>query len=156
MLLKNATNLLLKSKKTIAVAVSCTGGLISHYLTNISGSSGYFKLGLVLYSSQAKSEILKIKEKEIKIHGAVSKRVAFLMAKNVKQLAKTDIGVSTTGIAGPTGGDTNKPIGTVFIGITCKNSTLVKKFCFKGSRLSIKNQTKNKTLLLIKKCLLKT
>jgi nicotinamide-nucleotide amidase len=107
--LKDVTNLLLRNKKTIAVAESCSGGLISHSLTNISGSSKYFKLGIVLYSNQSKSRILKIKEKEIKTHGAVSQRIAYLMAKKVKQLAKTDIGVSTTGIAGPTGGSPKSP-----------------------------------------------
>ena len=151
--LKDVTNLLLRNKKTIAVAESCSGGLISHSLTNISGSSKYFKLGIVLYSNQSKSRILKIKEKEIKTHGAVSQRIAYLMAKKVKQLAKTDIGVSTTGIAGPTGGSPKKPVGTVFIGIANKNSVRVKKFHFKGNRLKIKNQTKNKALLLIKQCL---
>ncbi|MDD5006154.1 MAG: CinA family protein [Candidatus Omnitrophica bacterium] len=153
MLLKKVAELLLKKKLTIAVAESCTGGLTSHSLTNINGSSKYFKLGLVLYSNQAKSGILKIKTSEIKKHGAVSERIAFLMAKKVRELAKTDIGISSTGIAGPSGGSRKKPVGTVFIGIACKNCVVVRKFNFKGTRLQIKNKTKNKTLLLIKTCL---
>lgn len=153
MLLKEVTKLLLKKKLTIAVGESCSGGLICHTLTNISGSSKYFKLGLVLYSNQAKSKILKINPVDIRKHGAVSEKIAFLMAKKIKELAKTDIGISTTGIAGPGGGSRKKPVGTVFIGIACKNCAIVRKFNFKGTRLQIKNKTKNKALLLIKRCL---
>lgn len=153
MLLKEVTKLLLGKKLTIAVAESCTGGLISHTLTNISGSSKYFKLGLVLYSNQAKSTILKISSKQIKRFGAVSEEIAVLMAKRVKKSAKAHIGISTTGIAGPSGGSKTKPVGTVFIGIAYKNHTSAKKFRFKGTRSEIKNQTKNKALLLVKQCL---
>jgi len=153
MLARKIAKLLLDKKMTIAVAESCTGGLISHTLTNISGSSKYFKLGLVVYSNQEKSKILKINNKQIKRFGAVSKETALLMAKRVKELARVDIGISATGIAGPSGGSKSKPVGTVFIGIACKNHVSAKKFLFKGTRLEIKNQTKNKALLLVKQCL---
>jgi len=155
MLLKEVTKLLFKTKKTISVAESCTGGLISHSLTNISGSSKYFRLGLVLYSNHMKSNMLKISPKMISKFGAVSKEVALLMAKNIKAVADTDIGISATGIAGPLGGNKTKPLGTVFIAISYKNKSLVKRFHFQGNRLQIKNKTKNQALLLIKKCLKK-
>ena len=155
MSLKETHSILLKHRKTIAVAESCTGGLISHTLTNISGSSSYFKLGLVVYSNESKSKILNIPHKQISRFGAVSKEVAFLMANNVRKLAKTDIGIATTGIAGPTGATKKKPIGTVYIAISHKHSTKVKKILFRGSRTQIKNKTKDRALSIIKECLKK-
>lgn len=154
MKLKQIPKLLLKSRKTIAVAESCTGGLISHALTNVSGSSNYFKLGLILYSDNAKSKILKIRKADISRFGSVSKEIAILMAKKVKSLTKTDIGLATTGFAGPKGGNINNPIGTVYIALAYKNSVTVKKLKFIGKRIQIKNKAKNKALSLIKECLL--
>ena len=153
MLLKQVSKLLLKNKKTISVAESCTGGLISHALTNISGSSKYFKLGLVLYSNSAKSKILKIKKEDLSRFKAVSKETVILMAKRIKSLAKTHIGLATTGFAGPKGGDKRNPVGTVYIALIHKNSILVKKFKFSGTRTQIKNKAKNKALSLIRQCL---
>jgi nicotinamide-nucleotide amidase len=153
MLLNQVAKLLLEKRLTIAVAESCTGGLLCNSLTNISGSSKYFKLGLVLYSNQQKSKILKINEKEIETYGAVSKKISLALANKVKEMANTDIGVATTGIAGPTGATKDKPVGTVFIAIACKNFVNGGRFNFKGTRLQIKNQAKNKALLLIKQCL---
>lgn len=153
MSLKEIVNLLLKNKKTIAIAESCTGGLISSALTRLSGSSKFFKLGLVVYSNQAKSRLLNIYPRDISRFGAVSRRIALLMAKGVKKLAKTDIGISTTGIAGPAGGSKKKPVGTVFIALAYKNSVWVEKFKFIGTRTQIRIKTKNKALSLIKRCL---
>ncbi|MBL7197271.1 MAG: CinA family protein [Candidatus Omnitrophica bacterium] len=153
MLLKEIAKLLLKNKKTLAVAESCTGGLVSHTLTNISGSSKYFKLGLVLYSNNAKSEILKIKKEDIRRFGAVSEKTAILMAKKIKSLANTHIGLSTTGFAGPKGGNKRNPVGTVYIALAYKNSIFIEKFKFNATRTQIKNKAKNKALLLIKQCL---
>ena len=153
MLLKEIANILLQNKKTVAVAESCTGGLISHALTNISGSSKYFVLGLALYSNEAKSQVLKIKEDDIKRFGPVSEKIAILMAKRVKEFALTDIGISTTGIAGPTGGTKKNPVGTIYIALAYRSSIFVKKFKFGGTRIQIKNKAKNKALLLIKQCL---
>lgn len=153
MLLKEVAKLLLKNKKTIAIAESCTGGLICHELTNISGSSKYFKLGLVVYSKQAKSKLLKIKKQDLNRFGVVSKKITALMAQSVRKFARTDIGLATTGIAGPSGGSKKNPVGTVYIALAFRNSIFVEKFKFKGSRTQIKNKAKNKALLLIKQCL---
>jgi len=152
-MIKEIARILLKNQKTIAVAESCTGGLIAHTLTNVSGSSKYFKLGLVLYSNEAKSRVLKIKNVDIKRYGAVSRKIAMLMAKEVKDLARTHIGLSTSGIAGPTGGSKKKPIGTVYIALAYDNLLSVRKFKFIGTRSQIKNKTKDRALHLIKQCL---
>jgi nicotinamide-nucleotide amidase len=98
---------------TIAVAESCTGGLIADKITNVSGSSMYFERGVVVYSNQSKTELLNVPKELIKTHGAVSKEVAEAMAAGVRRLAGTDIGISTTGVAGPTGGTSEKPVGLV-------------------------------------------
>ena len=110
--------LLIIQNKTLAIAESCTGGLVSSRLTDISGSSKYIKLNLVTYANEFKESLLKIPKEIIEKHGAVSKEVAELMAINVRKIANTDIGVSLTGIAGPTGGSKNKPVGTIYIAIT--------------------------------------
>ncbi|MFC1708517.1 CinA family protein [Candidatus Omnitrophota bacterium] len=153
MLNSEISKLLLKNKKTIAVAESCTGGLISNSLTNINGSSKYFKLGLVLYSNSAKSKLLKINKKDISRFGVVSEKVAALMAKKVKTLAGAHIGLATTGFAGSKGGNKNNPIGTVYVALAYKNSAIVKRWNFSGKRTQIKNKAKNKALSLIKQCL---
>ncbi len=141
--------LLVKNKKTIAVAESCTGGLLSKLLTQTPGSSGYFKLGVVAYSNQAKENILKVPANIIVKKGAVSKDVAKLLAKSVRLLASTDLGIGTTGIAGPTGGSKEKPVGTVFIAIDAKNNRICKKFTFTGSRTTIRKKAALKALELL-------
>lgn len=154
MLLNDTVKLLLKNKTTIAVAESCTGGLISHALTNKSGSSKYFKLGLVLYSNEAKSKLLNIDKKIISRFGAVSEKTTTLMANKIKTLAKTDLGLAITGFAGPKGGNRRNPVGTVYIALACKGLNCVTKFKFRGTRTQIKNKAKNKALSLIKQCLI--
>jgi PncC family amidohydrolase len=138
-----------KLKFTIAIAESCTGGLIAHTLTNISGSSDYFDRGIVTYSNRAKIELLDVSEEILKQKGAVSFEVAKKMAEGVRKKSKVDIGISTTGIAGPTGGTKEKPVGLVFIGISTKKETIVKKFQFKGNRLQNKESTCNEALKLL-------
>lgn len=150
---KEIASLLAHAKKTVAVAESCTGGLIAHTLTNISGSSGYFAAGFVAYSNRAKSCFLKIPPKTIARFGAVSKQVARAMAKNVRSLAGTDIGLAVTGIAGPSGGSARKPVGTVYVALADADSTVVKRFLFRGARVDIKKKTAGAALLLLKKCL---
>ena len=152
-MLEEIAKIAIKKKKTISVAESCTGGLISHTLTNVSGSSKYFKLGVVVYSNQTKSNILRIPSGKIMKFGAVSEQIAKQMAQRVRILGKTDIGLACTGIAGPTGGSKRKPAGTVFIAIADKSGCYVEGFRFKGGRLQIKNKTKTKSLLLLKQCL---
>jgi len=144
---------LLKNKKTIAVAESCTGGLLSKLLTDQSGSSKYFLLGLVTYSNTAKTTILKVPPSLIVNNGAVSANVALAMAKQVRKIAKTDFGIGITGIAGPTGGTSSKPVGTVYACVCSKNRTLCKKFRSKGTRAMVRNAAAAKALTLLKRLL---
>jgi PncC family amidohydrolase len=134
------SKILLRQHKTIAVAESCTGGLLCDSLTNIPGASSFFWLGIIAYDNQAKVKLLKVPSSVIKKHGAVSLEVAKLMAQNIRKILKTDLGVGITGIAGPLGGTAAKPVGRVYIAVANAKSTVAQKFQFKGSRLSIKNQ----------------
>ena len=135
------SNMLKNQKLVIATAESCTGGLIAHTLTNISGSSEYFDRGIVSYSNRAKMELLDVPEDMLKKYGAVSKEVAKSMAKGVRIKSNVDIGISTTGIAGPTGGSKEKPVGLVFIAVSTERNTAVKKFNFSGDRSQNKKST---------------
>jgi nicotinamide-nucleotide amidase len=129
---------------TIAFAESCTGGFLSHMITNVSGSSNIFDRGVVSYSNQAKIEILKVEQKIIEEHGAVSRPVAFQMADNIRKISKVNIGIGVTGIAGPTGGTPQKPVGLVYIGFSTnidgKIDTQVDKHIFKTSRVGFKKR----------------
>lgn len=141
---------LLKEKSlTIAVAESCTGGLISNTLTNIEGASRYFEAGFITYSNESKYKFLNVPYELIVEKGAVSFEVARKMAEGVRMLTGVDIGVSATGIAGPSGGTEEKPVGTVYIGISGKNGTFVKKLSLNGTRIEIKEKTTNEVLILI-------
>ena len=131
---------LLKKKKTLAVAESCTGGLLSGLLTQRSGSSGFFLLGVVAYSNRAKRALLKVPAPILRKHGAVSSPVALALAKNVRSLAKADFGIGITGIAGPSGGTRDKPVGTVFIGAAGARGQLCRRFLFSGSRSQVRNK----------------
>ena len=145
--------ILTKNKKTIAIAESCTGGLVCHTLTNIPGSSKFFKLGIIPYHSKMKSSLLKISENILKSGRIISEKTALLMAKNVKKIAKSDFGIGITGIAGPSGGTKRKPIGTVYISVVGDNKSVTEKFLFKGNRLSIKKKAAKSSLELLKRCL---
>ena len=138
-------------KKTLAIAESCTGGLLSSRITDVSGSSGYFIMGVVAYSNRAKEILLGVSAKSIKRYGAVSEEVALEMAKGIRRLAKTDIGLSVTGIAGPTGGTKSKPVGLVYIALVAGKKKIVKKFRFKGSRKNIKLQASQAALDVIRR-----
>jgi len=142
---------LLKTGKTVAAAESCSGGILSGLLTQYSGSSRYFILGVVAYSNQSKVNILKIPASTIEKKGAVSKETASLMAKNIRRIARTDLGIGITGIAGPTGATPGKPVGTVFICVTNKNRTICKKFIFRGNRATIRKQSALKALDLLRR-----
>ncbi len=150
-IIKQAHKLLINKKKTIAIAESCTGGIISTYLTSMPGSSKYFILALTAYSNKAKEKILKVPHSIINKKGAVSKEVAELMAKNIRRISKADFGISTTGIAGPTGATVNKPVGTVFVCLAANNFTQTKKLKLKGSRHNIRIQASKAALKLLKK-----
>ncbi|MDI6758153.1 MAG: CinA family protein [Candidatus Omnitrophota bacterium] len=141
--------LLIKKQKTIATAESCTGGLLSAFLTQLSGSSKYFILGIVAYSNKAKQDILKIPSNLIAKKGAVSKETAGLMARSIRKIASSNFGIGITGIAGPSAGTPKKPVGTIFIAIDSKDKKILKKFHFKGKRAAIRKQAALKALNLL-------
>tara|TARA_B100001250_G_scaffold386577_1_gene383231 strand:- start:818 stop:1291 length:474 start_codon:yes stop_codon:yes gene_type:complete len=142
---------LLKNKKIkISFAESCTGGMLSSSITSVSGSSKVFNLGLVAYSNEVKIKLLKVPKKIIKKYGSVSEQVCKMMAKNVSKIGKTDMSVSVTGIAGPSGGTRKKPVGLVYVGIKKGNIIIIKKYLFKNKgRSYIQKATVNKCLGLI-------
>jgi len=148
-------NLLIQKKLTLSTAESCTGGLLSHRITNVAGSSSYFLEGVVSYSNQAKVDILGVPMELIEIHGAVSDPVVKAMANGVKKLSGSDFGIGISGIAGPGGGTDEKPVGTVFIGLqTEKKEIIVNEFHFRGTREEIKLVTVLNALDMIRKSLL--
>jgi len=138
----------------ISTAESCTGGLIANRLTNISGSSNYFERGVVCYSNASKVEILSVDEDMIIEHGAVSREVAMQMAEGVKSTSGSDIGISTTGIMGPKGATTDKPIGLVYIGFCDDKVCTAKKYIFGNERLLNKQRTMRAALDMVRKRLL--
>lgn len=148
-ILRQVHKKLLDRGKTVAVAESCSGGLLSYLLTDIPGSSKYFLLGAVTYSNSSKQMILDIPAKTIAKYTAVSAQVAVLMAENVRKKAKSDLGLSITGIAGPTGATANKPVGTVFICLSDKNKNNCRKFSFRGSRQDIRKKSAQEALRLL-------
>lgn len=139
------------------MAESCTGGLLAHLLTNVAGSSNYFIGGVVAYSPAAKIKLLKVKKEVIDTKGIVSKDVALAMAKGVRALLDTDLGVGITGFAGPTGGEgsANAPVGTVCIGLYSLCGETTREFFFTGSREEIKAKAAQSALELIKEFVLK-
>ena len=143
--------LLLKRKKLkIAFAESCTGGMLSSAITSVSGSSKVFTMGLVTYSDQAKTSILKIPPKIIKKYGAVSVQCCLAMVNNLNKISKSKVCVSITGIAGPKGGSKQKPVGLVYIGISVGKKVVINKCNFKNKgRIFIQKQTVKKTLNLL-------
>ena len=148
-LVKKISTVLKHKKQKISIAESATGGLISHILTNISGSSEYFDRGLITYSNRAKMELLGVNKITLEKYGAVSKDVAKQMAEGVRKKSDVDIGISTTGIAGPTGGSKGKPVGTIFIGLSTKKETIVKKYSFDSDRLENKEKFCNAALKML-------
>ena len=145
--------LLLKRKKLkIAVAESCTGGMLSNTITSVSGASKVFTLGLVTYSNQAKISILKVPKKIINKYGAVSVQCCLAMVNNLSKISKAKSCVSITGIAGPKGGSKQKPIGLVYIGIRVGKKVAINKCNFRNKgRLFIQKQTVKKTINLLLK-----
>lgn len=153
--LEYAVFTLLKEKNaTIAVAESCTGGLVSDKLTNIPGISRFFLQGVVAYSNKAKEDALGVPGKLVMKHGAVSSPVAKAMAEGIKKRAAADIGVGITGIAGPAGATPGKPVGLVYIAVAENGLVRVKKCRFRGSRIDVKNFSANTALNMIRLALL--
>jgi len=155
-MLEEVVGKLLRQKKmTIAIAESCTGGLVANRMTNIPGSSDYFERGVVTYSNRSKEEVLGVSKHLIETKGAVSAEVVEFMAEGIRKLANTDLGVGISGVAGPGGGTVEKPIGTVFIGISSNRSGCVSKgFNFRGSREEVKIISSEAALDWIRKLLL--
>lgn len=145
---------LLANDLTLAVAESCTGGLIGHRLTQVPGSSSYLDRALVCYSNQAKEELLSVPKHLFHRFGAVSSLVARAMARGVRRTSKTVLGLSVTGIAGPGGGSKQKPVGLVFVGIDGPGGTRVRQFHFQGDRQSIKMRASQAALNILRQYLL--
>ena len=143
---------LIKKKLTISVAESCTGGLLAHNLTKLANSSKYFQMGLITYSNQAKTKILKVNKNIIKKYGAVSNECCKAMVQNLSKISKSKINISITGIAGPSGASKNKPVGLVYIGIKKGNKIIIKENKFKSKiRFSIQKMTVKTIIKIINK-----
>ena len=136
------------NKIYLTTAESCTGGMIASSIVSINGSSSIFKSGIVTYSNESKAEFLKIPLELININGAVSEVVAFKMAENVLSIMNSSLSIAVTGIAGPSGGSHDKPVGLVWIGIGTKKNILTKKYLFQGNRLKVRQQTTLEALKL--------
>jgi len=147
---KQLISLLKRKKLKLAVAESCTGGMLSSTITSVSGSSKVFTLGIVAYSNQSKIKVLKVPKNIIRKYGSVSEPVCLAMLKNLNKISKTNISVSITGIAGPSGGTKIKPVGLVYVCIKKGSRTEVKKYLFKNKgRSYIQRAAVNKSLGLI-------
>ena len=147
---KNIISLIKRKRMKLSIAESCTGGMLSSAITSVSGSSKVFTMGLVTYSNQAKTSILKVPKKIIKQYGAVSVQCCLGMVNNLSKISKSKICVSITGIAGPKGGSKQKPVGLVYIGIRVGKKVIVNKCNFKNKgRIFIQKQTVKKTLNLL-------
>lgn len=134
---------------SLATAESCTGGLIAHRITNIAGSSAYFLGGVVSYSNASKSGLLGVRSDALAAHGAVSEPVARQMADGARARFGVDYAVACTGIAGPSGGTPDKPVGLVYIGVAGPRGTHVERCQFSGDRARIKEQTADRALGLV-------
>jgi nicotinamide-nucleotide amidase len=146
--------LLTKRNETVAVAESCTGGLLAHRLTNLPGASAVFLAGYVVYANEAKTGALDVDPKLIERHGAVSEQVARTMAEAAREHARATYALSTTGIAGPSGGSPEKPAGTVYIGLAVPNKTAVRKFFFPTDRQTFKQMATQAALDLLRRRLI--
>ncbi len=133
----------------LATAESCSGGLIAHRITNVPGSSAYFLGGVVSYSNDAKVSLLGVTPHTLQTHGAVSEAVAREMAEGARERFAADYTVACTGIAGPTGGTAEKPVGLVYIGAAGPGGTRVERCQFNGDRMSIKEQTADRALRMV-------
>lgn len=151
---KAVVDLLTANKLTACTVESCTGGMLSARLINVPGVSEVFKSGYVTYSNKSKRRLLGIKKNLLVKHGAVSEQIAREMAKTAAALARTDVSVSTTGIAGPDGGTPEKPVGLVYIGCNVCGRITVKECHFHGRREKIRESTVSAALSLMRECIL--
>jgi nicotinamide-nucleotide amidase len=139
-LTKTLAQIMLSRNWTVSLAESCTGGLICATLTELAGSSEWFERGYITYSNEAKTECLNVPAEVIESHGAVSEQVAQAMAEGARINSGSNVAISITGIAGPSGGSIEKPVGTVCFGWATENRVLTKTMCFKGDRQAIRQQ----------------
>ena len=147
---KKIISLIKRKRMKLAIAESCTGGMLSSTISSVSGSSKVFTMGLVTYSNQAKTSILKVPQKIIKKYGAVSVQCCLAMVNNLAKISNSKVCISITGIAGPKGGSKQKPVGLVYIGIKIGKKVMVNKCNFKNKgRVFIQKQTVKKTLNLL-------
>ncbi|HSB90693.1 MAG TPA: CinA family protein [Anaerolineales bacterium] len=134
---------------TLALAESCTGGLIGHRLTNVPGSSDYFLGGIVAYAYEAKERLLGVRHETLYQHGAVSRETAIEMARGARLVLGADVGVSVTGIAGPTGGLPDKPVGLTWIAVSTRDHEQAQQFLWKGDRAANKEESAEAALHLL-------
>lgn len=143
-------SLLSRARKTLAVAESCTGGLVSSRITDVPGSSAYFRMGVVAYSNDIKSGLLGVRVDTLRKYGAVSRQTAVEMARNVRKSSGADIGLSITGIAGPSGAVKGKPVGLVYIAFSSDGRTFCREFRFRGGREAVKLRSSQAALDLLR------
>ena len=146
--------LLMEKGLTVALAESCTGGLVASKLAEIPGISASLKMGLVTYSNEAKMQLLKVRAETLERYGAVSEQTAREMCEHLKEISGCDITASVTGIAGPGGGSPEKPVGLVYVGVCANGKTTIKKYLFEGSRKIVQLRTANKVFHLIREAIL--
>ena len=142
--------LLVARGMTLAAAESCTGGLVGHLVTNVSGSSSYFTMGVTTYSNESKNALLGVSWDDLQVHGAVSEPVVRQMAVGVRRLSGADVSVATSGIAGPTGGTKDKPVGTVWMAVAGPAGCHSRLFRLDGDRLRIKTLSAYNALNLVR------
>jgi PncC family amidohydrolase len=134
---------------TLAIAESCTGGLVAHRVTNVSGSSAYFLGGIVAYAYEAKEALLGVRHETLLAHGAVSEETAREMAQGARRRLGADVGISVTGIAGPTGGLPNKPVGLAYVALSAPDAELCQRHIWQGDRLANNTQSAEAALELL-------
>lgn len=140
---------LLENGKTVATAESCTGGNIAHLITLVAGSSRYYKGSVVSYANEVKEKVLGVRAGDLQQYGAVSEEVVKQMAEGVKRLLKTDYAIATSGIAGPSGGSDEKPVGTVWIAVAGERGCVAEKFLFNTTRDNFMERTSNQAILML-------
>jgi len=138
---------------TLAVAESCTGGLVGHRITNVPGSSDYYLGSITAYADDVKQTLLHVRGETLGDHGAVSEQTAREMAEGVRQATEADLGISVTGIAGPTGGTTEKPVGLTYIALVAPDGEWVERYVFAGDRWENKAQSAEAALSLVRRYL---
>jgi nicotinamide-nucleotide amidase len=140
---------LLKKELTVGLGESCTGGLVGHLITQVAGSSDYFRGGIIAYSNQAKMRLLGVASETLEHHGAVSEETAIEMARGARAALKADLGISVTGVAGPGGGTPEKPVGLTWIGFSSTEDEFAERFVWEGTREENKSASAQAALTVL-------